>query len=235
MDEKEIRLTRKAGGQLQSFLTDCKIEKPENKKIFEVGYKYGLFLNECRKAGLEPSGVEIREKPYRTVKSKYPDLNVLWYDGGTIPVSDESFDYVVSFQVLEHVSSLEHVFNECIRILNPGGIMYHVCPNYHSFYEGHKKLLWLPFLNKSLGRLYLKLIRRYSRRYETLNIIKPKIVARALRPHHNDITILSLGRKEFIKKFNSKQIGKVKQKLLQKFLKMLLKFPFKKGILKFIC
>ena len=169
------------------------------------------------------------------VKSKYPDLNVLLCDGRTIPLPDESFDFVVSYQVLEHVTSIERVFNECVRILKPGGIMYHVCPNYFSFYEGHFKVIWLPFLNKTLGRLYLKLLRRYTPLYETLNIIKPKAVAKTLQRYHNDITIISLGRSEFVNKFNKEQIEKVNQKLLQKILKSMFRMTLiKKWMLEFI-
>ena len=220
--EKEIALQRKAQNQLESFLAECGIEHPQNKKILEIGFKNGLFLNQCRIAGLVPRGIEINKKYYEEVKSKYPDLDVLLYDGGTIPVSDESFDFVVSYQVLEHVASTKCIFSECIRILKPGGIMYHICPNYFSFYEGHYKIIWLPFLNKSLGRFYLKLLRRYTPYYESLNIIKPGAVTQTLQRYQDSVTVVSLGSAEFINKFNQGQIEKVNQKLLQKILKLLL-------------
>lgn len=233
--EQESRLQQKAHNQLKSFLAECRIENPQNKKILEVGFKNGLFLNECCKAGLIPTGIEINKGYYETVKSKYPELDILLYDGRIFPVPDESFDFVVSYQVIEHVSSIEHIFTECIRILKPGGIMYHVCPNYHSFYEGHFKVIWLPFLNKTLGRLYLKLLGHYTPNYENLNIIKPRLLARTLQRCQNDVTIISLGRREFIKNFDLEQIEKVNQKLLQKILKLLFRMTFiKKSILGFI-
>jgi len=233
--KQPIALQQKACNQLKTFLAECEIENAQNKKILEIGFKNGLFLNECHKGGLRPTGIEINSEYYEKVKSKYPDLDVFLYDGRLFPLPDESFDFVVSYQVLEHVASLEHIFNECIRILKPGGLMYHVCPNYFSFYEGHYKIIWLPFFNKALGRLYLKMLRRYSPYYETLNIVKPGIVAKALRHCYNDVTIISLGRREFIKRFNREQIEKVNQKLLQKILKLLLRLPIaKKWILEII-
>jgi ubiquinone/menaquinone biosynthesis C-methylase UbiE len=167
----------------------------------------------------------VNKEYYDTVKSEYPDLNVLWYDGGTIPLPDESFDFVVSFQVLEHVASIEHIINESIRILKPCGIMYHVCPNYHSFYEGHFNVVWLPIFNKMLGRFYLKLLHRYRPSYETLNAVCPKAVTKALEQHQKNISVISLGRAEFIDKFGAEQIAKVNQKLLRKTLKLLLALP----------
>ena len=101
--------------------------------------------------------------------------------------------------------------------------MYHVCPNYRCFYEGHYKVMWLPFLNKTLGRFYLKLRRRYSPYYETLNLIRPKMVIRALGSQRDKVDIISLGRGEFIKSFNRGQIEKVNHKALQTILKFILR------------
>ena len=113
--------------------------------------------------------------------------------------------------------------------------MYHVCPNYHSFYEGHYNIIWLPFLNKTIGRLYLKLLRRYTPYYETLTIVKPKTVAQTLQRCRSNVTIISLGRAEFINNFTDQQIEKVNQKLLRKTLKLLLRAPLvRKSVLNFI-
>jgi len=224
MDEEQT-LVQKARNQLKQFLTECRIQEYKVKSILEIGFKNGLFLNECHKAGLIPMGIEINKKYCDTVTLKFPYLNIIWYDGGTVPLSDESFDFVVSYQLFEHVTSTEHMLNECIRVLKPGGTMFHVCPNHHSFYDGHFNVIWLPFLSKASGRLYLKLLRRYRPDYETLNIVKPKEVAQILQ-RHNCIRIISLGRAEFINKFNLEQIEKLNLKLLQKILKLLLRLRF---------
>ncbi len=42
---------------------------------------------------------------------------------GKLPVADGSADWVVSFQVLEHVKHLPVFFAECRRVLKPGGTM----------------------------------------------------------------------------------------------------------------
>ena len=233
--EKEIALQQKAHNQLKSFLAECGIKDARNRKILEIGFKTGLFLNECRKAGLISMGIEINREYCEKVKAAYPDLDILLYDGQTFPVLDESFDFAVSYQVPEHVTSIEHIFSECIRVLKPGGIMYHVCPNYFSFYEGHYKVIWLPFFNKALGRLYLKLLRRDTTNYKTFNLIKPKVVAKALKRQQNKIAVISMGRAEFINKFNKDQVEKVDQKLLRKILKLLLALPtIKKCVLELI-
>ena len=229
--EPQDKLQVKARYQLETFLSDCKIENPHGKKILEIGFKNGLFLNECHKVGLIGAGTEVNEDHYKNTKSAYPDLYLILYDGDITPVPDGSFDFVVSFQVLEHVGSIEHIFNECARILKPGGMMYHICPNYHSFYEGHSKVIWLPFLNKTLGRQYLKLLRRYTAGYEHLNIVKPKYIREILTRLQEKLETVSLGQSEFTNKFNAQQIKKVDQGMLKKILKLLLRFP----LLGFVC
>jgi 2-polyprenyl-3-methyl-5-hydroxy-6-metoxy-1,4-benzoquinol methylase len=225
----ETELRQKALSQVKTFLAECDIKDYQGKKIFEIGFKNGLFIDECRKEGLVPTGLEINREYVEEVRTKFSNLDLLWYDGGTFPVPDASYDFVVSFQVLEHVNSTEHIIDESIRILKPGGIMYHVSPNYGSFYEGHYNLIWLPFLNKTLGRYYLKMLKRYTPYYESLNIIKPGAVERVLRRRSSDITVLSLGRREFVNNFNAEQIEKVNQKLLKKALRLLLGLTFLKN------
>lgn len=39
----------------------------------------------------------------------------------TLPFADASFDTVVSFQVLEHVTGPQDMIDECLRVLRPGG------------------------------------------------------------------------------------------------------------------
>jgi ubiquinone/menaquinone biosynthesis C-methylase UbiE len=227
---------RKPQYQLETFLADCQISDHKNKKILEIGFGNGLFLEQCRKAGLIPTGLEVLEPLYKNAKSRYPDMDLILYDGRNIPLPDESFDFVVSYQVLEHVSEIKDIFAECIRLLKPGGIMYQVCPNNFSFYEGHYKIIWLPFLNKSAGRLYLKMLGRYSPFYESLNILKPGIVAAVLRRFDSSLKVISLGKREFVSKFNLEQIEKVDQKLLKKILKFVLRLTLlKKWILRLIC
>lgn len=232
--EQENTLRIKAKEQLDTFLADCKIQDFKGKRILELGFKNGIFLDECYRAGLNPLGLDVVKEYYDTVRSQLPHLEVILYDGDTFPAPDSSFDFIVSFQVLEHVKSTEMIFSECIRVLKPGGIMYHVIPNYHSFYEGHYAVLWFPFLNKFSGRLYLKLLRRYSPYYEGLNLVKPGDVRRTLNLHNDKLEILSLGREEFVRKFNIHQIDKVNQKFLRGALKCIFVLPLVKNVLLYL-
>ena len=218
-------LGQKAQEQFNVFLTDCAIENFEGKRLLEIGFKNGLFLNVCQTRGLRASGTEINSDHYQKVKAIFADLDLILCEDQTIPLADESVDYIVSFQVLEHVGSLETIMDECIRLLKPGGTIYHICPNYASFYEGHYNVLWLPFLTKRSGRFFLKLLGKYTAYYETLNLVKPSTVRSLLKKHRAKVEIISLGKDEFIKKFSRDEIAKIDQKVPRKFFTALAKFP----------
>lgn len=55
---------------------------------------------------------------------------------------DESFDLVLSNQVLEHVHDKAFFFAECHRVLRTGGRAVHLAPLKHCVLEGHVLLPW---------------------------------------------------------------------------------------------
>lgn len=84
------------------------------------------------------------EKPYQslfTQVSSYTGLDYqgeghdhqnenvdVFYDGKTIPFSDESFDAVFSSEVFEHVFGLAQILPEISRVTKPGGQLLITCP-----------------------------------------------------------------------------------------------------------
>jgi SAM-dependent methyltransferase len=57
-------------------------------------------------------GADLVGNPFATL-----ELN----DDGTVPAEDDSFDVVLSTQVLEHVTDPGTYLSECFRVLRPGG------------------------------------------------------------------------------------------------------------------
>lgn len=75
--------------------------------------------------------------------------------GENILYPDESFDFIYSFEVLEHVQNPEQVLKEIYRLLKPGACAYISTCNYDSFYEGHYKRFWNPFISpEANGKRY---------------------------------------------------------------------------------
>ncbi len=61
------------------------------------------------------------------------------------PYPDESFDFVTSNQVLEHVSNHEAVFRRIGRSLRPGGVSVNLFPLRDVLWEGHASM---PFVHR---------------------------------------------------------------------------------------
>jgi SAM-dependent methyltransferase len=75
---------------------------------------YKQFFDHCESyVGLEYQS-EIAKKSFS------PDF---FYDGVTFPFESDSFDSLVSFEVMEHVDDIEVFFSEIVRVLKPGGKM----------------------------------------------------------------------------------------------------------------
>jgi SAM-dependent methyltransferase len=77
------------------------------------------------------------------------------------PFADESFDVVISNQVLEHVADHDFVFRQIARTLRDGGWSAHLFPLVHYWYEGH---LLLPFVHRirnwDVLEAYIRLLSR---------------------------------------------------------------------------
>lgn len=61
------------------------------------------------------------------------------------PYTDQSFDVVVSNQVLEHVFDHHHFFGQLSRVLRRGGFSAHLFPLRNYVYEGH---LLIPYVHR---------------------------------------------------------------------------------------
>jgi len=56
---------------------------------------------------------------------------------GRLPFEDNSFDLIISEEVLEHVKDQVEVLRELHRIMRPGGVALHVFPARYNLIEGH--------------------------------------------------------------------------------------------------
>jgi SAM-dependent methyltransferase len=75
---------------------------------------------------LDPTVVEHAAVRYPGVRFEVADLT-------TLPYPDETFDAVVSLQVIEHLPSPRAFVTECARVLVPGGVLILSTPNRLTF------------------------------------------------------------------------------------------------------
>jgi len=164
----------------------------DSPKLLEIGSGNGLSLCYMLKRGVDARGVEPGEGSFSGRFGRA--LRVLEANGiedrqqrllsataEHLPFPDLSFDMVVSTAVLEHVQNVENAVREAVRVTRPGGLIVMSMPNYNSFYEGHYRMLWLPYVlkEKPWARWYVGTLRRRPVAFlDELNFTTPRWLAR---------------------------------------------------------
>ena len=98
-------------------------------KVLEFGCGSGLFVGELADAGFESFGLDISEDAV-----KFGELqgvrNLAVIEGHRIDFPDNTFDVVLSLDVIEHLENEEWALREVERVLKPGGLVVIMAPAY---------------------------------------------------------------------------------------------------------
>ena len=127
-------------------LKELKQEIDSNAKILDFGCGDGQAVYHYRKMGLGAFGVDIVNKydsAQKLCKEEWlfkedEDIfRTIDMDSYRLPFDDNTFDFVVSDQVFEHVQNWPQALEEIKRVLKPGGSALHVFPSRYRPIEGH--------------------------------------------------------------------------------------------------
>lgn len=122
-------------------------EKFKNREILEIGsYTGGSLVFWIERYGfLKGNGIDI-DSTFADAGNEFAvdqnvDASFQTGFGESLPYSDNSFDFIVSYDVFEHVRDLELVISECRRVLKPGGCVLAVFPPFFQPLEAHLTLV----------------------------------------------------------------------------------------------
>ncbi|MGM0629510.1 MAG: class I SAM-dependent methyltransferase [Patescibacteria group bacterium] len=175
-------------------------------RVLEIGGGEGITLAVLELNGYDAYSVEPRENYIIHAKkilneNGIEESKIKQGYSENIPFPDNFFDYVISYQVIEHVGDVVKTFQEVERVLKPKGETVHICPNYHGFYEGHYKVPMLPFMNKKTFKLYVSFLKKvffwkrvggHISYIDSLNFVSSKTIDSISKEH---LTYLSLSDK----------------------------------------
>lgn len=94
---------------------------------FGEGYGTAMLAGFCR----EITGVDVVDKVVEYANQKYsrPNCKFIKYDGHKLPFDNNTFNAIISFQVIEHIDDDKEFVFEIFRVLAPGGKLYLTTPN----------------------------------------------------------------------------------------------------------
>lgn len=111
-----------------------KIERCHQKGILlDLGCAEGLFLRVAQENGWEVSGVEVSSKAAGIAQTFLPG-KVFQGMLEDAPFSENSFDVVTMFDVVEHLYDPVVALKRIYRLLKPGGIIYLLTPDCQSIF-----------------------------------------------------------------------------------------------------
>jgi ubiquinone/menaquinone biosynthesis C-methylase UbiE len=160
------------------------------KRILDFGCGWGTDLIFCLKKGYDTFGIDIswEKAKFHTLRVQRRNYPKFWIErfilsqGENLPFKSESFDLVYSNQVIEHVKDPERCISEIFRVLKKDGILYIRAPDYKSsFFEPHYRVLWFPFLNKRIAKIYIGLLNKPSAGLEFINFIGTKELIKIMK------------------------------------------------------
>jgi len=111
--------------------------------ILDVGCGVGATITALAKAGYDAYGIDLPEQARHWAAARHPANRFFTASALHLPFQDDSFDFVYSFGVIEHIGTVlghctllpdyqsqrQQYANEIMRVAKPGARVMIACPN----------------------------------------------------------------------------------------------------------
>lgn len=135
------------------------------KKVLDIGTGYGVPALGLKKFDKKIIGIDSDPKSLIFCKKYGIEVKLLDVEKEKFPFSDNSFDAVTCFNLIEHIKTPKNLLQEVYRVLRTKGIFILVTPNYkywkNRFYEAdntHKTPYTPETLKESLHSYKFKIL-----------------------------------------------------------------------------
>ena len=100
-----------------------------NTKVLELGCGSGGLASVLDEKGVSIIASDIAQTAIDHAQKQHPDIDFRVHSGDKLPYDDQSFDIVMSFDVLEHLPNVDQHLSEVRRVLKPDGYYLLQTPN----------------------------------------------------------------------------------------------------------
>lgn len=121
--ERRLEMIRQAAGELRRG------------RIFVDGCGVGMYLSHLAEEARQAVGLDIEYE--RTLEARQLTEQVVCGAGERLPFPPDTFDLILSHEVLEHVSNDRQAVEEIVRTLRPGGRLILFVPHRGYPFETH--------------------------------------------------------------------------------------------------
>jgi SAM-dependent methyltransferase len=107
------------------------------KRVLDVASGEGYGSHLISRTAQSVTGVDVSSEAVAHANEKYPASNLRYLCASCtdIPLPDASFDLIVSFETIEHITEHEQFLREVNRLLAPGGVFLISSPNRPEYSE----------------------------------------------------------------------------------------------------
>lgn len=112
-----------------------------NRRVLDAGCGAGYGAAEISYSANSVTAIDLSEEAVTYARGQYPRRNLNWLVASctALPIADDSFDLVVAFEVIEHLTDWQLLLAEAKRVLAPGGQFIVSTPN-KTYYAESRKL-----------------------------------------------------------------------------------------------
>lgn len=201
----------------------------EGSSVLEVGCGKGAFLNYLKQNRIQATGLELNDIAIEEAKKK--ELNVI---RNTVEehahFNSEKYDFVISFQVLEHIYEVDSFLKACIRCLKKGGKLIIAVPDNDALFFKMKKKVSFEgafqqrtlLLNQPPHHMGLWNQKSLNKTFRMLGLMNGKFYSEPLPEYRSGLVAELIVGKIIPSKFKS--IYKYKVFLLTKFIRRFRKY-----------
>lgn len=142
---------------------------PLETRLLDIGCSTGILTRHYSDFFGKVVGIDIDDGAVEWAGQNRAAENVSYQVGDSLelPFQTGEFDLVTCTHIYEHVPDAQRMLDEIHRVLRPGGYCFLAAENRLRVWDGHYDLPFVTVLPRPIANLYVRMMGRGQRRYET--------------------------------------------------------------------